>query len=64
MAVLTDGVKEETLKKESRVTHKLKYCRYTSRVTCVLTFSDTQGPLALSETHGPIAPETFTSRDV
>lgn len=29
-----------------------------------LTFSETQGPLELSETHGPMAPQTFSSLDV
>lgn len=30
----------------------------------LLTFSETQGPLELRETQGPIAPETFTSLEV
>lgn len=30
----------------------------------LLTFSDTQGPLAFRETHGPIAPEIFISLEV
>lgn len=29
-----------------------------------LTFSETQGPLELRETQGPIAPEIFTSLEV
>lgn len=29
-----------------------------------LTFSETQEPLELSETHGPMAPQTFSSLDV
>lgn len=29
-----------------------------------LTFSETQVPLELSETHGPMAPQTFSSLDV
>lgn len=30
----------------------------------LLTFSETQGPLELRETQGPIAPEIFTSLEV
>lgn len=29
-----------------------------------LTFSETQEPLELSDTHGPMAPQTFSSLDV
>lgn len=33
-------------------------------VAVTLTFSDTQGPFALRDTQGPIAPHTLTSLDV